>query len=327
MKSRRSFLKKGLLGSLALGGSWPGLDQFSEEEEGAPEPLVIATWNNLDATEAAWKEIEMGRRALDAVEAGAKVPEANPKDVSVGYGGRPDREGIVTLDACIMDEEGQAGSVSFLQGIKHPISVARLVMEKTPHVMLVGEGAKLFALEEGFKEENLLTESTKKAYEKWKETSKYEPQINSELHDTIGILAIDKKQRISGACTTSGMGYKMHGRVGDSPVIGAGLYSDPKVGAAAATGLGELVLKSLSSFQLVEYMRKGKHPAKAAELAIRHIIEKYPEQSKKSQVGLIAVDRKGRVGAYAIQPGFIYSLYYKGENKVFKSASYYSRKG
>ncbi|WP_042006482.1 isoaspartyl peptidase/L-asparaginase family protein, partial [Capnocytophaga canis] len=159
----------------------------------------------------------------------------DPEETSVGYGGYPDREGNVTLDACIMDSQNNAGSVACLKNIKHPISVARLVMEKTPHVMLVGDGAKQFALSQGFKEEDLLTEKSKKAYEEWLKTSQYKPIINIENHDTISMLALDENGNLSGACTTSGMAWKMAGRVGDSPIIGGGLFLDNEVGAAAAT--------------------------------------------------------------------------------------------
>jgi isoaspartyl peptidase/L-asparaginase-like protein (Ntn-hydrolase superfamily) len=255
------------------------------------------------------------------VEAGARVPEADPEDTSVGYGGFPDRDGHVTLDACIMDEFGNAGSVSFLQHIMHPISVARRVMEKTPHVMLAGEGALQFALNEGFKKENLLTDKAKKAWEDWKIKSEYKPQINVERHDTIGMVALDAQQRIAGACTTSGLAFKMHGRVGDSPIIGAGMFADNEVGGAAATGLGELVLRTLGSFLVVEEMRRGAHPQKAVETAVKRIAKKYPEQAKSNQVGFIALDKKGRHGAFAIHTGFNYVLYQKGENKVFEAGS------
>jgi len=272
-------------------------------------PVVIATWGpNLKANEAAWKILSKGGYALDAVEAGARVPEADPNDTSVGYGGFPDRDGHVTLDACIMDEKGMAGSVSFLQHIMHPISVARLVMEKTPHVMLVGEGALNFALEQGFKKENLLTDVAKKAWEEWKVESKYKPIINVERHDTIGMLAIDSMQRIAGACTTSGAAFKMHGRVGDSPIIGSGMFVDNEVGGAACSGLGEIVLRTLGSFLVVEEMRRGAQPQKAVETAIKRIVRKYPEQTREAQVGFIAVDKKGRHGAFAIHKGFNYVL-------------------
>lgn len=282
-------------------------------------PLVIATWDNRKATAAAWEILKNGGRSLDAVEAGARVPEADPEDMSVGYGGLPDRDGKVTLDACIMDEFGNAGSVSFLQHIMHAVSVARKVMEKTPHVMLSGEGALRFALEQGFVKENLLTPKAEKAWKEWLKKSTYEPKVNWERHDTIGLVAIDSQQRIAGACTTSGMGFKMHGRVGDSPVIGAGMFSDNEVGAAACTGLGEMVLRTLGSFLVVEEMRRGKSPQKAAAAAIKRIAEKYPEQSAQNQIGFVAIDKKGRYGAYALQKGFNYAVYQNGVNQVFES--------
>lgn len=324
MNSRRKFLQNTLLGSAVAGSAdfWAktlaNFDLPAKDEL----PAVIATWGpNVKATAAAWEVLSKGGRALDAVEAGVRVPEADPDDTSVGYGGWPDRDGNVTLDACIMDEFGNAGSVSFLQHIMHPISVARRVMEKTPHVMLVGEGALQFALDQGFKKENLLTDKAKKAWEAWKIKSEYKPRINVERHDTIGMVALDAHQRIAGACTTSGLAFKMHGRVGDSPIIGAGMFADNEVGGAAATGLGELVLRTLGSFLVVEEMRRGAHPQKAVETAVKRIAKKYPEQTKESQVGFVALDKKGRHGAYAIHAGFNYVLYQKGENKVFEAGS------
>lgn len=282
-----------------------------------PIPMVIATWKNVKATEAAWKSMHEGGSALDAVEAGVRVPEADPEDQSVGYGGLPDRDGNVTLDACIMDKNGNAGSVTFLQHIMHPVSVARMVMEKTPHVMLSGEGALRFALANGFKKENLLTEKSKMAWEEWKKTSKYEPKANIERHDTIGMLAIDKEGNISGACTTSGLAYKMHGRVGDSPVLGAGMYCDNEVGGACATGVGELVLKTLGSFLIVELMRLGKTPQEACQEAVQRIVRKYPH--KNIQVGFLAVNKQGDTGAYSIQPGFNYTLMAGNDNRVIEA--------
>lgn len=288
--------------------------------------MVIATWGpNLKANAAAWEILSKGGYALDAVEAGARVPEADPNDTSVGYGGFPDRDGHVTLDACIMDEKGMAGSVSFLEHIMHPISVARKVMEKTPHVMLVGEGALNFALSEGFKKENLLTEVARKAWEAWKIESKYKPIINVERHDTIGMVAIDQQQRIAGACTTSGAAFKMHGRVGDSPIIGAGLFVDNEVGGAACTGLGEMVLRTLGSFLVVEEMRRGAHPQKATENVVKRIVRKYPKLSEEAQVGFIAMDKRGRHGAYAIHPGFNFALYQRGVNQVHEAGSLLSK--
>lgn len=322
MATRKEFLIKS---SLAVGAGVLGLPSFLKGEEqhrpssgdGGRFPLVIATWNNLKATEAAWQAMQKGGNALDGVEAGVRVPEADPKDNSVGYGGLPDRDGKVTLDACIMDKDSNAGSVTFLQHIMHPISVARKVMEKTPHVMLSGEGALQFALANGFKKENLLTEESKKAWEEWKKTAKYAPVINSEQHDTIGMLALDKDNNISGACTTSGLAYKMHGRVGDSPIIGAGMFVDNEVGGACATGVGELVMKTLGSFLVVELMRQGKTPQQACQEAIERITQKY--KFKQFQVGYLAVNKKGEVGSYAIHPGFSYSLYVNNENKTIPS--------
>ncbi|MFN0013773.1 MAG: N(4)-(beta-N-acetylglucosaminyl)-L-asparaginase [Saprospiraceae bacterium] len=327
MNSRRTFLQNSLMGSLALGT----LDYLSELAElAAPPPkgrlpVVIATWDNRKATDAAWQILSKGGRALDAVEAGARVPEADPMDTSVGYGGFPDRDGNVTLDACIMDELGNCGSVNFLQHIMHPISVARQVMEKTPHVILSGDGALEFALSQGFKKENLLTETARLAWEQWKIKSDYKPVINSERHDTIGIVAVDAQQRIAGACSTSGMAFKMRGRVGDSPVIGAGMFSDSEVGAAAATGLGEMVLKTLGSFLLVEEMRRGKHPQRAAEEVVRRLARKYPKDALENQVGYVAIDKKGRHGAYGLQKGFNYAIFQNGQNQVFE-ADYFFKK-
>lgn len=323
--NRRNFLKKSLLGAAALAtdpGSLLNLWGASARRAGGGLPVVIATWGpNVKAAAAAWEVLARGGRALDAVEAGARIPEADPEDTSVGYGGFPDNAGQVTLDACIMDEFGRAGSVCFLRDILHPVSVARLVMEKTPHVMLSGEGAYRFALEQGFEPVNLLTERAQKAWEEWKVRSEYKPKINVERHDTIGILAVDGQGRVSGACTTSGLAFKMPGRVGDSPIIGAGMYVDNAVGAAAATGLGELVLRTLGSFVVVEEMRRGRHPQKAAEIAVKRIADKYPEEARQAQVGFVALDKRGRHGAFAVQKGFNYALCQQGDNRAYEAGS------
>lgn len=286
----------------------------------ASEPLIIATWKNEKATIAGWNKLMETGKALDGVEAGARIPEADPNDTSVGYGGYPDRDGHVTLDACIMDHLGNAGSVTFLEGIMHPISVARAVMEKTPHVMLSGAGALKFALDQGFKIENLLTESSKKAWEEWKKESKYEPVINIERHDTIGLLGIGKAGEIAGACTTSGLAFKMHGRVGDSPIIGGAVFCDDEVGGACATGLGEFVMKTLGSFLIVELMRQGKSPQQACEEAVMRIVKRY--KYKEFQIGYLAINKKGEHGAYAIQKGFNYTITKNGKTQVLESASY-----
>ena len=285
-------------------------------------PLVISTWDHgLPANEAAIQALKNGDTAINAVEIGVKIPEADPTCMSVGYGGLPDRDGKVTLDACIMDNKGNCGSVSFLQYIKHPISVARKIMDKTPHIMLSGEGALKFALKNGFKKENLLTEKAKERWKKWLKKGLYKPEINIENHDTIGLLAMDNNGDISGACTTSGLAWKYHGRVGDSPIIGASLYVNNKFGAATATGVGELVMKTLGAFLIVEFMRQGIHPQKACEKAIERIIE-IPEHKDK-QVGYLAINNNGEYGAFSIYPGFTYALYNNGVNKIHPSTSYY----
>lgn len=288
------------------------------------KPVVISTWNfGLAANEAAWKILSEGGRALDAVEAGAKVPEGDPSETSVGYGGLPDRDGKVTLDACIMDEAGNCGSVAFLQHIIHPISVARLVMEKTPHVMLVGDGALQFALDNGFKKRKLLTKASENAWKEWLEKAEYKPVVNIENHDTIGIVALDESGNLSGACTTSGMAYKMHGRVGDSPIIGAGMYVDNEIGAAAATGVGEEVIKIVGCHLVVELMRQGNSPQDACRLAVERILKKNPSRAREVQVGFLALNKQGEHGAYCLQKGFTFAVHDNAGNQLFHSKSHF----
>lgn len=317
---RRKFIKDSGL-CIAGMGILSELIQLRNAEHHHSDGVVIATWNNHKAVRAAWEVLQKNGSALDAVEAGARIPEADVEDSSVGYGGYPDREGIVSLDASIMDHEGNAGSVFFLEGIMHPISVARLVMEKTPHVYLAGKGAKLFALQNGFKEENLLSDKAREAHREWKKLNNYNPVIGPEQHDTIGILAKDREGRLSGACTTSGLAFKMHGRVGDSPIIGSGLYVDNKIGAATATGLGEAVIKKVGSFSIVEMMRSGKSPEKACRKAIERLLEiKGP---KDFQVGYIAVNKEGEVGAFSLKKGFPYVVIREGKFELQESKSHF----
>lgn len=289
------------------------------------KPIVVSTWNfGLNANVEAWKILSSGGKALDAVEAGAKVPEGDPKESSVGLGGLPDRDGKVTLDACIMDELGNCGSVACLEHIVHPISVARMVMEKTPHVMLSGEGALQFAVANGFKKEKLLTAESEKAWKEWLKTAKYKPVANIENHDTIGIISMDKDENCSGACTTSGMAYKMRGRIGDSPIIGAGLYVDNEVGAATSTGVGEEVIRIVGSHLVVELMRQGNSPNDACRLAVERIVKKQPEKSKEIQVGFLAINKQGEYGAFALQESFTFAVYTEYiQNKLFEARSYY----
>lgn len=325
MSSRREFLKQSGLATLGVVAATTQSCQSDKSKHTSAvttHPLAISTWKNgMQANEAGWKILSEGGRAIDAVEQGVMVVEADPNDMSVGYGGRPDRDGIVTLDACIMDETGNAGAVCALENIKHPISVARRVMEKTPHVMLAGDGALQFAKEEGFAEEILLTEEARKQWQEWRKTSEYKPLINIENHDTIGMLALDKKGNISGACTTSGLAYKMHGRVGDSPIIGAGMYCDNEVGGAVATGMGELVMKTLGSFLVVELMNQGLSPQQAVEEAIARIVKKIPGY-QDFQIGYLAVNKAGEVGAYSLHKGFNYALYANESNQLIDSDYY-----
>lgn len=319
MSDRRNFIKKAALGTVGIGAilSCDKSVETKSEITGSTEiskgskPIIISTWNHgLPANEETWKQLKEGKPTVDAIVAGMNIPEADPKVRSVGYGGFPDREGKVTLDACIMDHDSNCGSVSFLQGIKHPISVAKKVMQNTPHVMLVGEGAFQFALSEGFKEENLLTAEAEKDWKNWIEESKYKPVINMENHDTISMLVVDKDGNISGGCTTSGAAWKMHGRVGDSPIIGAGLFLDNDIGAAAATGLGEAVLRTAGSAMVVELMRQGKSPYEACKEIVERIYAKHKNHKDMEylQVGFIAVNKKGEHAGYSLRSGFNYAV-------------------
>lgn len=304
--SRRRFIKAGA--ALASAASLPFT--FAKGARPVQTPVVISTWNFGKAANAeAWKVLSANGRALDAVERGVWVPEGDPKVTSVGIGGLPDRDGRVTLDACIMDEFANIGAVACLENIVHPISVARMVMEKTPHVMLAGEGALQFALANGFKKEKLLTAESEKAWKEWLKTANYKPIANIENHDTIGMLALDMNQNLSGACTTSGLAYKMRGRVGDSPIIGAGLFVDNEIGAAVSTGQGEEVIRICGSHLVVELMRQGNSPQEACEKAVMRIVKNQPKKSKDMQVGFLAMDKTGEYGAYALQKGFTFAVY------------------
>jgi N4-(beta-N-acetylglucosaminyl)-L-asparaginase len=282
----------------------------------APQPLVVHTWVNLlPVAETGGKVLEKGGKALDAVEQAIRLAESDPRNTSVGRGGLPDRDGHLTLDASIMDGTDRAGSVVFLEDIEHPISVARLVMEKTPHVMLAGEGAQQFALAQGMKTEKLLTPGARKAWEQWKEQQK----AKERNHDTIGLLALSADGDLAGGCSTSGLAWKLHGRVGDSPLIGAGLYVDDEVGAATATGVGEAVIKTAGSFLVVEQMRQGKTPQEAVEAVVKRIYDKEPRyrDDKDFFVGFLAINKKGDIGAYGYRPvGYKYQVYRGGKTET-----------
>ncbi|MBM3414851.1 MAG: N(4)-(beta-N-acetylglucosaminyl)-L-asparaginase [Bacteroidetes bacterium] len=325
MISRRKFIRASALTGMA------GLlsEKITAETTAVnARPVVISTWSSgLEANKAAWEILKKGGRALDAVEKGVMVTESE-QNCCVGLGANPDRDGFVTLDACIMDEFYNCGSVAFLERIKHPISVARRVMEKTPHVMLAGQGAQQFAVAEGFPlEEQKLSPSAQKNYEKWLKKSEYKPPaINIESksgqgpfapnklengewnHDTIGMVAMDANGNLSGSCTTSGAGFKMRGRVGDSPIIGAGLFVDNEVGACTATGQGEDVIRVAGSHSVVELMRQGLSPESACKKVIERIVKIKGTKAKDIQVAFLALNKKGQAGAYAIHKGFSYAI-------------------
>lgn len=316
MMDRKEFLKLSALSSLVPVGS--KLYKETSFLRKTNKPIVISTWEHgIPANEAAWKVLSGGGSALDAVEAGVRIPEADPDVNSVGLGGYPDRDGHVTLDACIMDYNDRCGSVAFLQHIMHPTSVAREVKEETPHIMLVGEGALQFALRQGFEKQDLLTPEARKAWQQWlkEHEGPYQPEINVENHDTIGMLALDQQGRLSGACTTSGTAFKMHGRVGDSPIIGAGLFVDSEIGAAAATGLGEEVIRVAGSHVVVENMRRGDDPETACRKAVERILSKN-KTVEDFQVGFIALNKQGMFGGYCIHPGFNYAVYESNRNRL-----------
>ncbi len=317
--NRRNFLKNTLLASLStlfFNGLSKQRNHFSNLLGIKNKNIVISTWEyGLKSNEKAMSILKEGGSSLDAVEQGVKVAESDPECTSVGFGGLPDSSGKVTLDACIMDSYGNCGSVSFLQNIKHPVSVARKVMEDTPYSILSGFGAYKFAVKNGFKKENLLTEESKN---KWLDWIKNKNNISFEdNHDTIGILSIDQNGNLSGACSTSGLAWKMHGRVGDSPIIGAGLFVDNNIGGACATGLGECIIKSLGSFLIVELMRSGLHPQDACEEAIRRIIRN--QVVNDVQVAFIALNKNGEHGAFSIRKGFKYALSKQKKNILIDS--------
>ena len=321
MTSRRSFIKHSVLSSTLLlpGALQKGLGTIKKlDQPSGRRPLIISTWNHgIAANEKAWEVLHSNGSILDAVEEGVKITEADPDSRSVGLNGHPDREGIVTLDASIMKGNGDCGSVCFVRQIKHPITLARKVMEKTPHVMLAGEGARQFAIAEGMPiEQEELHPDSEEAYQEWLEEKEYRPIINIENHDTIGMVGVDADGTLAGSCTTSGLAYKMHGRVGDSPIIGAGLYVDDEVGAATATGMGETIIKVCGSFLVVELMRQGRSPQEACEEVVDRLIKKNYEDIEDMQAGFIAVNKDGEYGGYAVHPGFNYAVHHEGGNEM-----------
>ncbi|MBY0478578.1 MAG: N(4)-(beta-N-acetylglucosaminyl)-L-asparaginase [Chitinophagaceae bacterium] len=344
MLNRRKFIQLTGLTSAFISTS-----SFAGRKALVKGPIVLSTWApNVKANKAAWDILSKGGRALDAVEAGVMIPEADPTDTSVGYGGLPDRDGRVTVDACVMNEKGQCGSVMGLEDILHPVQVARLVMEQTPHVQFVGEGALQFALSKGFKRTNLLTPQAEKAWKEWLKTSKYDPMRTikdleekiqreknndgamlykwpSELlnHDTIGMIALDADGNLSGACSTSGMAFKMRGRVGDSPIIGAGLFVDNEVGAATCTGIGEEIVKICGAHTIVEMMRHGANPEEACKEAVRRIVKNNGDNAKNVQGGFIAINKKGEYGGYSVMKNFTMALHTTDTEKAMDVKSWF----
>jgi N4-(beta-N-acetylglucosaminyl)-L-asparaginase len=305
---RRSFVKLSGLAASALALS--NCSSVQTSLPGLKKPFVIATWANRVAIDTAWQILSSDGSALDAVEQGARIPEADPNDRSVGYGGHPDRTGRMSLDASIMDGQGNCGAVGMLEDIKHPVSLARIVMEKTPHVMIVGDGGKQLALEHGFVADDILSPQSKADYERWMETNEEVTPFEhpTDNHDSIGILAIDANGKMAGACSTSGMAYKLRGRLGDSPVIGAGLFVDDEVGAATATGNGEEMIRIAGAHLIVELMRMGKTPQQACEEAIQRVIKKHGEKAQKIMVCFLAISNNGQIGAWSTTPGFEYTV-------------------
>ena len=325
MNNRRDFLKTGALAGV-MGSSLLTACASNSGTASGQRPVVISTWSHGEpANEAAWEVLSEDGSALDAVEAGVRVPEADPEVRTVGYGGRPDRAGTVTLDACIMDAQGRAGSVAYLQHIMHPISVARKVMEATPHVMLVGDGALDFARSQGFEEQDLLTETARRQWEQWKNenpdlapsppATNIEDESDAQNHDTIGMLALDANGALAGACTTSGAAWKMPGRVGDSPLIGSGLYVDPEVGAACATGWGEHIIRTVGSHAVVERMRQGAAPEAACRDIVDRILARL-DGDRNVQVGFLALNADGVAGAYSIRSGFEMAVHDDAGNRL-----------
>lgn len=308
--------RRGFLGGMAAAGGMATVAKAATPRDPA---MIVSTWDfGAAANAAAFAKLKAGGSLIDAVEAGGMVPEADPTNHSVGYGGYPDRDGHVTLDAVIMDDRGGVGAVAALEDTVHAISVARAVMEKTPHTFIVGEGATRFARDQGFPKVDLLTPEAEKAWRDWLKTAQYKPEANIENrrmprggaldHDTIGLLARDASGRMAGACTTSGMAFKMRGRVGDSPQVGSGLYVEAGVGGATSTGLGEEVTRIAGTARVVASMRAGLSPQAACEEVVRHIARLRGDAIKGVQVGFLALSPQGEVGAFCLLPGFTYAV-------------------
>ncbi len=280
--------------------------------------MILSTWAfGLAANEAGWGVLSRGGSALDAVQAAATVTESNPEITSVGYGGLPNEMGTVQLDAAVIDgKTGRMGAVGALEGVRNPASVARKILEKNKHIFLVGDGSRSFALKNGFQEENLNTPANTAWY-----TEQLKKRSAEQGHDTIGVLALDKSGNSAVVCTTSGLGMKWAGRVGDSPLIGSGLYLDGKVGGAVGTGVGERAIEVCGAFAIVEFIRNGLSPQAACEKLIRRVVERNAHRDA-FQLAFIALDPNGEIGGAAIQEGFVYAVHDGKTNELRPGRTY-----
>ena len=322
---RRKFLATG-----SIWGATSVLANASEDSQSKDvvsdsngEPMVISTWDfGVRANTKAIEVLKKGGAALDAVQQGVMVVESDPKVTSVGYGGLPNSAGVVELDASIMEgNDLECGAVAGLSGFENPISIARKVMEEAPHVLIVGNGARQFALSKGFQERDLLTDGARKAWQEWRagQEGQKEKGIKDD-HDTIGMVAIDQRGQMAAACTTSGLAWKIPGRVGDSPLVGHGLYCDSAVGGAAATGVGEEVIKVCGSYQVVEFMRQGVHPQEAVKKVLQRVLDRQPNKPDR-WVGFIALRKDGEVGFASTNRGFQVAVTGQANSRLIDAAS------
>jgi isoaspartyl peptidase/L-asparaginase-like protein (Ntn-hydrolase superfamily) len=318
---RRDFIKS-MAGAAALAAT--ETKPASALESG---PVFLSThYYGKPANERAAEVFKSGGSLLDAVEKGINVPEDDPKVMTVGYGGRPNEEGEVELDAAIMDgTRHHAGAVCSLHHIKNPISVARLVLEKTRHTTLAGEGAFRFALKMGFEPMQLLTPESLKEWLDWKSNPQRKTfWVTAENHDTIGMLATDGKGHVVSGCSTSGLAWKIPGRVGDSPLIGCGVYADDNVGAASATGDGDLMTNYCTSISIVHYMASGMSPQDACLELLRHMAAT-DSKSKNGDCRVIAMNNRGEIGAASMNSAIRlkYALWMNGESKLLDAIALY----
>jgi len=286
-------------------------------------PVFLSTWVwGKAANERAAEVFKSGGSLLDAIEKGINVPESDPNVMSVGYGGLPNAEGVVELDAAIMDgARHRAGSVCNLHMIKNPISVARLVMEKTRHTTLAGDGAFRFALKMGFEPQTLLTPQSLQKWQEWKADPRHKTfWISPENHDTIGMVGTDGKGHVVAGCSTSGLAFKLPGRVGDSPLVGCGVYADDNVGAASATGDGDLMTNYCTSISIVHFMARGASPQDACVELLKHMVKTDP-QNKAAEASVIAINTQGEIGAASMNDGphFKYALWRNDESQLLES--------